>query len=548
MTLRRLLVLLGCYVLLLSAASLLIARSVRLRSTGYPAGSSVVTVWQHGVRRSRSVVAAQNPLEHVLKADGALPGATRIVEKVAAVGDVFQSRLLFGASFVIGRDGVSASYQGRSALLTPDDLRKLEAYQGTAQFGPFTLPVGIDVDKVLAALAAELEADPALLLRHGRLRRFRVTSNVPLARPVKSVELGREMLRGAVLAAAAYLVRNQHPDGSFSYEIDAVTGVESSGYNLPRHAGATYFLARVANRLQDLPARAAAVRAGAWLRENATLRCGAQECIGTGEQVDVGSSALALLADVELVAGGSLEFRDSALSLAGFLRRQQRPDGEFQHRYSVTQQHPIDVQFEYFTGEAAFALARVARISGDARDLAAASHALAFLVQRSPLFLGARYFWGSEHWTCQALDELWSRAPDYLALDFCLRWQAATRELQLEAPPAPSEYDGALNRGPFVAPRLIPLASRLEAAAATLSVVRASGSRADEAERLERELQRGLAFLLRYQFGPGLAHLMPNASQIAGGFPATPVDLHVRIDAPQHAGCALLRYWELSEK
>jgi len=32
---------------------------------------------------------------------------------------------------------------------------------------------------------------------------------------------------------------------------------------------------------------------------------------------------------------------------------------------------------------------------------------------------------------------------------------------------------------------------------------------------------------------------------LEGGYPGSASELHVRIDYPQHAGGALLRYWEL---
>jgi hypothetical protein len=284
------------------------------------------------------------------------------------------------------------------------------------------------------------------------------------------------------------------------------------------------------------------------MKDHATLRCGAHSCVGEGDSVDVGASALALLAYVELLDGGATQFRDAALDLAGFLRDQQRSDGDFQHLYSVSEQHPVDIQLEYYTGEAAFALSRAQRVTGDARDLAAARHALSFLVARPAWFLGARYFWGAEHWTCQVLEDLWQRAPDRVALRFCLDWQAANRALQYSSPPMQPEYDGGVSRGPFLSPRLTPLGSRMEAAVATLSVARQAGVAQAELDLLDSEIRRGFGFLLRYQYAPGPSYLMPDPRALLGGFPGSPVDLHVRIDYPQHAGGALLRYWELLQK
>ena len=69
-----------------------------------------------------------------------------------------------------------------------------------------------------------------------------------------------------------------------------------------------------------------------------------------------------------------------------------------------------------------------------------------------------------EHWTCQAMDDLWDRAPNAGALDFCLRWQAFNRKLQYRAGDTPYDADGAYGFGPLFAPRLTPVGSRSEAA------------------------------------------------------------------------------------
>jgi hypothetical protein len=532
------------YVLLLALVSLLLWRVVRLDRAHAPSGTSIVSVWQGGARSARRVVTGE--ANRTLEAEGEAKGATRTVDEIVDSAPIFAlSRFIFAGSVAPVRDGVSASYQGQTAYATPDDLLKLEAYESALQIGPVGLVLGTDADKVLGLLAAELHTTPDELFRHGKFRRFAVRREQRFPRPLKDSDVTLAGVREAVLNAARYLARNQKRDGSFRYEVDAMTGADSAEYNYPRHAGATYFLARAGNQLHDARLFRAARQAALFMKDRQTLRCGAHACVGEGEQVDVGSSALALLTYVELLNGGATEFHDPALELAGFLRDQQLANGDFQHFYSVKEQHPINIQVEYYTGEAAFALSRVARVSADAKDLAAARRALSFLVARSPWFLGAHYFWGAEHWTCQVLEDLWQRAPDQRALRFCLDWQAANRNLQLSSPPALAEYDGGLSRGPFVSPRLTPLASRLEAAVATLSVARGAGVSNAELALLEAEIRRGFAFLLRYQLMPGPSYLMPDPRAVIGGVPGSPVDLHVRIDYPQHAGDAWLRFIEL---
>jgi hypothetical protein len=542
---RTLLRLLGIWLAVLSACSVAIFHSVRLDRARAPQGPYLVSVWERGKRSARTVVASDP--QQALTVAAARRGAQRVVEQVVDSAPIGRSWLLLGMSLVPAQDGLSASYQGRTAYASPDDLLALEAYEFKFALGPIGLVLGIDVNKVLGVLARELGTNSGELLRHGSFRRFAVISDASYPRKVSEADVTVAAVKRSVDGAARYLARNLRRDGSFRYELNAVTGGESQEYNYPRHAGASYFLARVGNQFQDAQLQRAAQRAGAFMKERATLRCGAHACIGEGDQVDIGSSALAILAYVELLAGGSEEFRPQVLELSQFLRAQQRPDGEFQHFYSVKERHPIDVQTEYYTGEAAFALSRAARVSGDARDLEAARRALAFLVARSPWFLGAHYFWGAEHWTCQALADLWQRAPDRVALKFCLDWQAANRNLQFDSPPAPGNYDGGISRGPFMVPRLTPSASRLEAAVATLEVARAAGVPAAQLELLERQIKRAFAFLLRYQFTPGPTQLMPKPQLLAGAFPGSAIDLHVRIDYPQHAAGALLRYWELEQ-
>lgn len=541
--------LLAIWMFVLGVCSLSIFCAVRIDRTRPPTGPYLVSVWERGARSARQVVVSEPELAHALEDQAARRGAQRVVEQIVDSAPIIgHSWLLLGHSLVPAQDGLSVTYQGRTAYASPDDLRKLEAYEAAASLGPVSLILGIDVNKVLGALAHELGTEPAELLHHGSFRRFAVVSDAAYPRKISEADVTLEAVKDSVLSAARYLARNQRRDGSFRYELNALTGIESQEYNYPRHAGATLFLARAGNQLHDAQLSRAAQRAGAFMKDHATLQCGVHACVGEGGQVDIGSSALAVLAYVELIAGGSEEFRAPALELSGFLRSQQRPDGEFKHYYSVSEQHPIDIQVEYYTGEAAFALSRVQRVSADSRDLEAARRALSFLVARSPWFLGSHYFWGAEHWTCQALADLWQRAPDRVALQFCLDWQAVNRNLQLDSPPAPSSYDGGISRGPFMAPRLTPTGSRLEAAVATLEVARAAGLPAAQIELLERQIKRSFAFLLRYQFSPGPTHLMPNPRLLAGGFPGSAIDLHVRIDYPQHVGGALLRYWELQPK
>src|SRR5205085_1478724 len=61
-------------------------------------------------------------------------------------------------------------------------------------------------------------------------------------------------LKASALAGAAYLDRHLRPDGRFVYLYDAIVDQaipDADDYSLPRHAGATWFLAQAGAALRD---------------------------------------------------------------------------------------------------------------------------------------------------------------------------------------------------------------------------------------------------------------------------------------------------------
>jgi hypothetical protein len=502
----------------------------------------IATIWEGGVRGERAVVepGAAVPFR-------AGPGQTLVIEDVVSTGRIpSNAPFVLSISVVPGRDGVEATYRGRTARATVDDLVKLGAYDRLMPIGGIPLRRGVDGEQVLAWLAHELGTTVPELRANGQLRRLVMKPHGP--RPAMPA-VTKETLRAAAIAAGRYLARNVLPDGSYRYEIDAVSGVETPDYNWPRHSGATWYLADVAayTKSGDLvePARRAAFH----LSEHTLVDCGEHRCIAAGDRADLGSSALALLAFIELhEAGFAPELAVPIRQLADFILGMQRPDGEFMHFYDRTTRTRIDVQLQYYSGEASFALGRAARVLRDQRYLEAARRALAYLVDPPFWYVGWRYFYGSEHWTCHAMNELWSRAPNRQALDFCLRWQESVRDLAIEGREAWPELDSATSGGPLAMPMLVGSASRMEAAVSTLDAARRAGVDPAEIERLETGIRRTLSFMLRFQLLPGPRHLMPLPGRMHGGVPASPVDLRVRIDYPQHAGTALLHYLRLLEE
>ena len=550
MSLRSLLRLLGIYVGVLFVASIVLAGVVAVDRVSEEPPRTILSVWAQGKRRARLATRNKNGVDpdsvDLLRRETQAARGVRVAEDVLDSSPVLSLEpLVFGASFVPGRDGVEVAYGEKYAYATVDDLLALKAYDYQVEVGPLRLQLGVDPDLVLTTLAKELDVPQASLRSYGLFRRMALRHRVP---PEVAPKVTPETLRDSALSAGRYLARMVRSDGIYRYEVNAVDNSDGDGYNWPRHSGATWYLAESAIYARDPAMIDAVERAARRLTDGALLECGAHRCIAEGNRADLGSSALGLLALTEIAQGNLMpELLPVIRELAAFLRSQQRADGEFMHFYDRQKSQPIDEQVLYYTGEASFALGRAARITHDPKDLEAASRALEHLVSLPSWYVAQHYYFGAEHWTCHALEELWERAPNQKALDFCLEWQRFISQTAIWNREASPEYDGATSAGPFVPPALVGTATRMEAAVATLRVARLAGVSAAEVNELEANIRTSLAFLMRFQLNPGPSNVMVNPGAARGGFPNTPTDLRVRIDYPQHAGTAIIGYLKLLE-
>ncbi len=562
MSLRDLSRLLLAYLLVLVVACIAMHAHASLRELPASEQRVVVSRWSHGELVERTVTEpGEKPAPKPERDD-----TTVVYETATGEGPLSLDPRTFSYTLVAGRDGLVAELHGKTAWITVDDLLSAQAYDHAVSFLDPSLGFGTHRATVISALATRLGATVSDVENDARVRRVRferhVLNDVPAPRiTADSLDRDRETVKAAVRDAAAYLARGVDADGRFRYLVDAIHDQSLGGYSWPRHGGATYFLAQAAALFDDATFRYACLRSAALLRDDLMKDCGAHKCIADGTDANVGSAALALVAFAEIVrTGADASYQRPAIELARFLRAQQRPDGELMHEFDLATGKPVDVQYMYFTGEAALALARAHRITGDPEDLRAASRALSRLSGRGWSFFGSRYYFNEEHWTCQAMADLWERAPDPEALAFCLRWHEYQQRLQHDDGDSPFDAEGSFGFGPFVTPRVTPASSRGEAAAAALEVMKevmkrdggaraGADSAADHARTaalLDLELRRALAFVARSQLRPGPRHLFAHPDDVRGAFPGSAIDLQLRIDYVQHAGSTMIRWLELT--
>jgi hypothetical protein len=444
-------------------------------------------------------------------------------------------------SLVPLRDGLGARIANHSAYLTPDDLLERRASDRAVVAPVPDLTFGTALEPLQEVLAAELGTSASELRGAGSLTRLRID-----ALPEQQQEL--RVTRATLLAAArdgvGFVLRHQQSSGRFMYVYDAQRheGVESGVYSLARHSGTIFFLARAARELALPEARAGALRAIEFLRETALGTCGAPDriCILQNERVELGGSALTALACAELLRGADdPAVRALLQGLLGFLRAQQRSDGELMHEYDRELGRPIDVQHMYYSGEAALALLSGYEQLHDRRDLDAASRLMGHLTGSGWNFFGARYYYGEEHWTCQAVAKAAAHMPVASALDFCLRWGKWQEHLQYREGQTPWEVAGAFGVGPVLLPRVTTAASRVEA---LVPIYRVAKARGHDVRGIQTLVESSLGLLLRMRWAPGPAHLFARPAAAVGGIPSTAADLRSRVDMVQHAGSAMLAW------
>lgn len=506
-----------------------------------PSNTTVVTsTWSSGGLSTRST--------HV----GAVPPPPSdpqvVYEVVTKESEIARDPRLFAIALLPGRDGVRARLDGREAIVTVDDLLIRGAYE-RAFVDPGTgLGFGTDPSIVFPLLAERLGVGVSEVSARAELSRLtfrRIVS--PDRAPSPPPKLDVTTARDAIAQFSLHLARGVDATGHYAYLVDATTGRSDGSYNWPRHSGATYFLAQAAHVTGDPTVANACKRAAALLRDELFVSCGKEKCIAEGGVADLGSSALATLAFTEIDASGlDSGYRPTIRALTSFLRSQQRPDGEMMHFFDRTIDRPIDTQGLYYTGEATFALARAHRVTGDEEALAAAKRALTRL-GHSWEFFGSRYYYGEEHWTCQAAAELADRSTDRSALEFCARWHEYARAIQYRPNETPFDAAGGFGVGPLLPPRITAASSRAEAAGALIGALRRTSPADPDLLALEDELTKALELVLRLRLGRDVEHLFASPEKAVGRLPGSAVDWRLRIDYEQHAGSALVRWLALHE-
>ena len=381
--------------------------------------------------------------------------------------------------------------------------------------------------------------------------------------PLEAGQLpSEEEVRGAIEAAAGYLVRATGPDGRFIYRTDLdPTFDPEPRYNVLRHAGTIYSLGIYHGWKPNEETRRAMERATRYLQECCVDEVPGHEGLlavwsppgvvltGRPLQAKLGGTGLGLVALVgtEEVVPGTTPAAELA-ALGRFLVFMQKADGSFYSKYFPNQGRDDSWTSLYYPGEAALGLVMLAEQEGAKSWLEAAGGALGYLAKSRE----GQTTLPADHWALLATERL-LLADDFDSLGVS-RWQLVDHAVRIcrsilgEGPSGSgtSSFGGSLTPDS----RTTPTATRLEGLLAALTFLPS-----DEVElrrEMEAAIHQGIAFLVRAQVRSGeLDGAIPRAvvsNQPAGSrrLPfLDPRSSEVRIDYVQHALSAMIRYLEI---
>ncbi len=324
-----------------------------------------------------------------------------------------------------------------------------------------------------------------------------------------------DAMLAAALAGGQFLARHQRKDGRYAYTVLG-SGKLGRGYNLPRHAGTTWFLARLASRTGDPTVARAAAQGMAYIASQTTTLAGGQAFFADPARDDgkvwVGTTALAALAAAELdhpLAAGFGLFLADSIDEHGQVR------GELDRASGV---FPAQKQNPYGQGQTLLALAVLVR-EGHEDIRPAAQRAAAFSdSDYAPLGAG-RLVILDEHWACIAAQAAEDALGTPAGMGLCRAYLA-------------DAASGTPTGESVLRPLTGPAGGLAEA------VVSAAWLE-PESDWTAQAIAYGRLFV-RSAYTTADGPLLKDPAAMLGGFRDNLLKLDVRMDGVQHIGCALL--------
>jgi hypothetical protein len=370
---------------------------------------------------------------------------------------------------------------------------------------------------------------------------------VPLSRMRRlEVPLARHTLDRAERDAQAYVIGAQLPDGRFRYTLDPMTGqADTTGFNLPRQAGATLVLCELGELKRVRPTIERSLAAfSPFVRKHGDRVALTSD--PAAPLARLGESALPLVSLLACAARTKKPLAPIAAGLSRLLLSLQRDDGGFAPGLDLATGEPLAGPDPlYAPGQAVMALVlleqRLRAGSGAglpplAQVQSAVERAMQYFAEQYWQHPLRDFFFLEENWHCLAARAALSvhRHAGYEQL--CIDYVRFKSRLILDARDGvDADFDGGFGFGTLVPPHNTGAAGFGEALAAVLPILREQGVPTEEEEQL---LARVMRFLLRQQWSRANCFACATPSVI-GGMSEHTHSAITRIDFAQHAWAAL---------
>lgn len=326
--------------------------------------------------------------------------------------------------------------------------------------------------------------------------------------------------------AVQYLLKAIRPDGSFVYEADAATGLQSADYNILRHAGTLYTLYQWAAMFTgEIPITSARKATDFLSTHIRPLDADIGLYYITEEQeVKLGGSALALLALAEKQkTDPDAEEKNKMQQLAAFITWMQQQDGRFQSKFNENDAVTKFSRFHssYYPGQAILALAKLYKSDPNPHWLSTAERGARYLL-KTPLRSKTKERLHN-HWLVMSLVELYGikANPAYLAeirlINKYVQAQAISEINAMQSDPS-AKLSGSAS-----------MATYGESLSAQLLLEKSLGN-----DTVTQDLEISLSAIIGYCLGLQVNGAHTSAEQYAGGITRTATDTTIRIDYVQH--------------
>ena len=406
--------------------------------------------------------------------------------------------------------------------------------------------------KIDELLAKRMKLSPSAIYKDAVYSRFRGFSYLRWKNgDVVALKTGRvekppvsiPLIKSAAVAGGKWLANHTRKSGKFVYEYYPKTNRKGNArrYNLPRHGGTTYSLFLLYLLTGQDEFKTAGLRALDWTYKHLKqVKNDNGKAFTKKRQVKLGSQALGLLSMVFARRAGIEDERlneniDEMAKFIGFL---QMENGDFIHFWDVKKHKPLEKRVIYYSGEAAYAMAALARDTKNPAYIKIAEKALDFYVKENMYFL--REFFGiTDSWICMAIEEFSYINPKPEYAEYARVAANAYIDNQLkETHPALAHYKGGFTASVIMPPGNTPAASNVEGMVGALIALENSGMKD---ERIEEGMMKTIKFLVDAQYQLYDGYRFKNPDEAEGAWPGAYGNDYVRVDYVQHVSSALIR-------